>query len=134
MNRNNEKDAPSESPAQELARFLDFVDRIAKEYRFAWDDVGREDKRLQDLLHALELAKGGKEVNQAMKRLRESRKERRKNKDTTKRLELVAQFFEIQQNRSILNQMRQLLGNQRKREESLEGERFYRPRVPEDAS
>ena len=38
-------------------------------------------------------------------------------------------FFEEQKNRDTLNRMRQLLGQQRKEEEYLDGERVYKPRV-----
>ena len=62
-------------------------------------------------------------------KLRESRRIRRENKDEAKLYEQVVRFFEDQANRRTLNQMKQLLGRQRREEEYLFGEREYKPRV-----
>ena len=45
------------------------------------------------------------------------------------RYELIVKFFEDQNNRRTLNQLKQLLGQQRKEEEYLSRERTYKPRV-----
>lgn len=60
-----------------------------------------------------------------------SRRERRRKKDEAMRLELIVQFFEEPQNRKVLNNLRQLLGRQRKQEAFLNGKREYKPRVKE---
>ena len=60
-------------------------------------------RRLQDLVHAMEFA--------------------------VDKSERIVKFFEEQKNRDTLNRMRQLLGQQRKEEEYLDGERVYKPRV-----
>lgn len=60
-----------------------------------------------------------------------SRRERRRKKDEVMRLELIVQFFEEPQNRKVLNNLRQLLGRQRKQEAFLNGKREYKPRVKE---
>ena len=60
-----------------------------------------------------------------------SRRERRRKKDEAMRLELIVQFFEEPQNRKVLNNLRQLLGRQRKQEAFLNGKRDYKPRVKE---
>lgn len=117
--------------SEALQEFLNFVDACRNQYQAAYDAVGLEDRRLQDLLHALEFAEGEKEKRKASTKLRQSRKERRKAKDELKRLEAIVEFFNETSHRSTLNKMRQLLGKQRKTEEYLNGERVYKPRVEE---
>ena len=62
---------------------------------------------------------------------KQSRRNRRRQKDEMMRLELVVQFFDDPTPKSTVNKMRQLLGKQRKQEEFLDGERHYNPRVRE---
>ena len=90
------------SPAQQLETFLKFIDLCASRYNFAYGNVALEDKRLQDLLHEIEFAPGKAERNRAATKLHHSR---------------------------TLNQLKQLLGQQRKEEEYLSRERTYKPRV-----
>lgn len=117
------------SPAKELEQFLGFIDSCTKEYRYASEQVGEEDKCLQDLLHEMEFAVDKAERNRVATKLQQSRRHRRENKDIVKRNERVVRFFEEQNNRATLNKLRQLLGQQRKEEEYLDGERTYKPRV-----
>ena len=91
------------SPAKELENFLNFIDQCVQEYKAAYENVNEEDRRLQDLVHAMEFA--------------------------VDKSERIVKFFEDQKNRDTLNRMRQLLGQQRKEEEYLDGERVYKPRV-----
>lgn len=117
------------SPAEELAEFLNYIDAVVHEYRYAYDIVNEEDRRLQDLLHEMEFAEDRTERNRVAARLQRSRRLRRKNKDIVKLNERLVKFFEDQKNRETLNRMRQLLGQQRKEEEFLESKRIYKPRV-----
>lgn len=117
------------SPAEHLEAFLNFVDQCASEYNYAYGKVGEEDKRLQDLLHEMEFATNKAERNRVATKLQQSRKRRRENKDICQRCEHIVKFFEDQNNRKMLNQMRQLLGRQRKTEEYLQSDRTYKPRV-----
>lgn len=116
-------------PSEELQSFLNFVARSQDEYQSAYQSVNKEDRRLQDLLHMIELSQGAKERNSAAKRLKESRNERRRNKDITLMNEEIVKFFEDPQNKKALNQLTQLLGRQRKQEKMLTGEHTYYPRV-----
>ena len=116
------------TPAEALEDFLNYYDSSVLEYRYACDMVSEEDKRLQDLLHAMEFAKDRSERNKVATRLQQSRKSRRNNKDLVKMNEKLVKFFEDQKNRDTLNRLRQLLGQQRKEEEYLLGERTYKPR------
>lgn len=117
------------TPAEALEDFLNYYDSSVLEYRYACDMVSEEDKRLQDLLHAMEFAKDRSERNKVATRLQQSRKSRRNNKDLVKMNEKLVKFFGDQKNRDTLNRLRQLLGQQRKEEEYLLGERTYKPRV-----
>lgn len=117
------------SPATELEAFLNFIDVCKSEYRYAYDVVGEEDHRLQDLLHEMEFAKDKAERNRVATKLQASRRLRRESKDIVKLNEEIVKFFDDKKNREILNCMRQLLGRQRKAEEYLNGERIYKPRA-----
>lgn len=116
-------------PSEQLETFLDFIDQCASRYNLAYSNMDREDKRLQDLLHEIELAPDKAERNRAATRLQQSRKTRRENKDAVKLYEQIVQFFGEQSNRKVLDKMRQLLGRQRKEEEYLYSERTYKARV-----
>ena len=96
---------------------------------YACDKVVEEDKRLQDFLHEMEFAKDRNERNRIATSLQQSRRTRRINKDMAKMNEKLVKFFEDQKNRDTLNRLRQLLGQQRKEEEYLLGERTYKPRA-----
>lgn len=111
--------------------FLDYIDWCRDAYQLAHDAVGKEDKRLQDLLHELEFAEDKAERNRVATKFQRSRRERRRKKDEVMRIELIVQFFEEPQNRKVLNNLRQLLGRQRKQEAFLNGKREYKPRVKE---
>ena len=120
------------TPAQQLEEFLNFVDQCYTDYRYAYEAVNEEDKRLQDLLHEMEFAPDKAERNRVATKLQNSRKERRRNKDIVKLNEQAVKFFDEKGHRvkwDTLNKMRQLLGRQRKEEEYLFGERVYRPRA-----
>lgn len=117
------------SPAEELEGFLNFVDTCIGAYKIAYDAVNEEDRRLQDLVHAIEFAPDKSERNRAATRMQQSRRLRRKNKDIVQMNERLVKFFEDQNNRATLNRMRQLLGQQRKEEDFLKGKRVYKPRV-----
>lgn len=117
------------NPSDQLAEFLNFIDGCYAAYRLSYDAVNEEDRRLQDLLHEMEFAADKAERNRVATKLQHSRRERRRNKDAVKPCEQIVRFFDDQQNRKTLNQLRQLLGRQRKEEDYLFGDREYKPRV-----
>lgn len=119
----------AKTPAESLSEFLNFVDQCSAEYKAAYEAVNEEDRQLQDLLHEMEFASDKAERNRVATKLQNSRRRRRKNKDTVKLNEQVVKFFEEKGSRDTLNRMRQLLGRQRKEEEYLFSERTYTPRV-----
>ena len=116
-------------PSEQLEAFLDFVDHCASRYNLAYSNVNTEDKRLQDLLHAIELAPDKAERNRAATRLQQRRKKRREDKDTVILYEEIVRFLGDERNHKTLERMQQLLGRQRKEEEYLYSERTYKPRV-----
>ena len=126
---NNTMKTIKRSPAEYLEEFLNFVDTCYREHQLAYDNVAKEDKRLQDLLHEMEFAKDTAEQNRVATKLQHSRKCRRQSKDDMKKYEKIVQFFDDSANRRALNQMRQLLGKQRKEEEYLTSKRIYKPRM-----
>ena len=70
------------NPSEALEEFLSYISGCEKTYRSAFEAVGKEDTRLQDLLHGLEFAPDDDAaILAAAKKLRESRKHRRENKD-----------------------------------------------------
>lgn len=116
-------------PSEQLAAFLDFLDQCMSRYDTAHSNMDQEDKRLQDLLHEIELAPDRKAQDRASTKLRRSRKTRRENKDTVILYEEIVRFLGDERNHKTLERMRQLLGRQRKEEEYLSNERTYKPRA-----
>ncbi len=123
MNKSNN------NPSDVLSDFLNYISDCKEEYQAAYEAVGKEDKRLQDLLHELEFAPDENNKRRAGTKLQQSRRERRRRKDEMMRLELIVNFFSEPAHKSTLNKMRQLLGRQRKQEDFLDGDRHYNPRV-----
>lgn len=56
-------------PSRHLEDFLNFLDRCAREYQYAYDNVSKEDRRLQDLLHEMEFAADKAERNRVATKL-----------------------------------------------------------------
>lgn len=118
-----------ELPSKGLEAFLSFAKECQDTYQIAYSCVGDEDKRLQDLLHAIEFTDNKYDMHNEALRLWESRRIRRKNKDISILYKEVAQYFQSAQGQKFLNELRQLLGRQRKQEEYLAGNREYRNRM-----
>lgn len=117
--------------SDELQEFINYIDLCRQEYEQAHEAVGKEDKRLQDLLHELEFAESRDARNKVATKFQRSRRERRRQKDEVMRRQLLVDFFAEPQNKKVLNNLRQLVGKQRKQEEYLDGKREYYPRVKE---
>ena len=118
------------NPSEALEEFLSYISGCEKTYRSAFEAVGKEDTRLQDLLHGLEFAPDDDAaILAAAKKLRESRKHRRENKDIVLMLEKTVKHYGAPRHRKELSNLRDLLEQQRKTEEYLQGERTYIPRA-----
>ena len=118
-----------ELPSKGLEAFLAFVKECQEAHQIAFSCVGDEDKRLQDLLHAIEFADDKYKLHSEVLRLQESRRERRRNKDMVELTENVNQYFGSLSGKKLLEELRQLLGRQRKAEQYVTGHREYRKRM-----
>lgn len=118
-------------PSDKLQSVLDYIEDVKERYEAASEAMKLEDKRLQDLLHELEFAEDKAERNKVATKFQRSRRERRKQKDITQELELLVEFFGSANHKNTINKIRPLLEKQKKREEYLDGERYYKKRVEE---
>lgn len=114
-------------PSEVLTGFLEYINGYREQYQAAHEAVKTEERRLQDLLHELELAEGENAKRRAATKLRNS--QRRKKKDEAMHLELIVNFFAEPAHKNSMNKMKQLVKRQMKQEEFLDGERHYNPRV-----
>lgn len=117
--------------SEEIKKFLDFIDECRRLHAIAVDGMKKEEKKLQDFLHAIEFETNSKERSKICTKLHQSRLERRRNKDIVEELEEIVKFFQEPQHKKTLDQMTQLLGKVRKIEK-YHAERTYYPRVKEE--
>jgi hypothetical protein len=113
---------------EEVKYFLEFLKECRSTYEESFEAVGIEDKRSQDLLHAIEFSHSEEELTQLGIKLKESRIVRRCNKDRVEMLEPIINFMDDQRNKKTLDLLPQLLGTLRKIEEK-HNNRSYHPRV-----
>lgn len=121
----------TELPSKQLESFIKFAEDCQENYSIFYSCVGDEDKRLQDLLHALEFTDNKYDMHNEALKLWMSRRERRVKKDAALLNREIAEYFQERNGKKFLNELRQLLGRQRKAEQYLEGHREYRKRMPE---
>ena len=117
--------------SEQIKSFLDFVDECRELNSMAYSGVGEEDRRHQDLIHAIEVEDDPDEIARIGMRLHQSRVERRVYKDLFEVTDPVVQFSKDPQNKRALDSARQLLGKVRKAESRQEN-RFYVPRIKEN--
>lgn len=126
----SEKEKP-EKISDTIEKFLEFLEECEIGYRNAYEEVGIEDKRCQDLLHMIEFSKSVRERNKHAARLSESRQYRRQMKNMAEVLEPVSDFVTDERNRRSINLLKELLGSVRKVESHQENATYY-PRVEGD--
>lgn len=115
--------------SERLKDFLDFFESVRTTYDFNMESMKNEDHLTQDLLHRLELeSMSGRERSKVATQLVLNRQARRKYKDVTEELAPIVDFFEDPKNRSVLNNMKHLLGQVRKMEGAHQ-RRSYTPKV-----
>lgn len=119
------------APSEEVKNFHDFLHECRRIYDDSYANVGIEDKRGQDILHAIEFEDSPASWETLYKKLRESRMVRRRNKDLVEVLYPVIEFIEDPRNKKTLDLIPRLLGEIRKVEDKQK-KRSYHPRV-EDA-
>ena len=119
-------------PSEVIENFLSYIEAVKSEYEENFAIVGEEDKRLQDLLHALEFAPNKQERNKIATQFQQSRKRRRKAKDKVLELEKIYEFQKDQANRPFLKKLKGTLQQQKGTEQYLEGQREYKKRVGDE--
>ena len=118
-----------ERPSEQLANFLNFVSTAQSHYNFCMDEMKKQEQLTQDYLHSFELDDLKRnERSKLATKLVINRKDRRYYKDRVEELEPIVQFFEEQQNKKVLDKLKQVLGATR-REEGYHKDRKYVPRV-----
>lgn len=119
-------------PSEVIENFLSYIEDVKAEYEENFAIVGEEDKRLQDLLHALEFAPNKQERNEIATQFQQSRKRRRKAKDKVLELEKIYEFQKDQANRPFLKKLKSTLTQQKGTEQYLAGQREYKKRVGDE--
>ena len=119
-------------PSEVLEQFLSYVDGVKTEYEENFAIVGEEDRRLQDLLHAMEFAPNKQERNKMATKLQQSRRRRRQAKDKVLELEKIYDFQKDQANRLFFKKLKAALAQQKGTEQYLNGQREYKKRVGDD--
>lgn len=116
-------------PSGILKMFLDFVENAKSDYNYNLEAMKNEERVTQDYLHKLELeGLNCRERSKIATQLVLNRQARRKYKDCVEELEPIIEFFEEPQNRRLINNMSQLLGQVRK-VENYHKNRFYVPKA-----
>lgn len=116
--------------SEKIKEFLDFVDDCRTLNEMARNGISEEEKRQQDLLHAIEFESNGRKRSPIDTKLHKCRLSRRRYKDIFEETDDIVQFFKDPSNKRTLEQLRQLLGKVRKVERYHEN-RTYIPRVKE---
>ena len=117
--------------SEQIKSFLDFIDECRELNSMAYSGVGEEDKRHQDLTHAIEFERDPEKIDRIGRRIHQNRIERRVYKDIYEITSPVVEFARDPQNKKTLDSARQLLGKVRK-VESRQENRFYVPRIKEN--
>ena len=116
-------------PSENISEFLNFVSEAQSHYKFCLEEEANQEKLTQDYLHSLELDDlKCKERSKIATQLAINRKDRRYYKDRVEELEPIVKFFEEQQNKKVLDKLREVLGQTRK-QENYHKNRFYVPKV-----
>ena len=111
-----------------IKRFLDFISSSETTYKCEQETIDTENKRTQDLLHAIEFEPHAEARSKTATKLKLSRKTRRISKDIVEELEPIIDFLNVPQNRKVINQLSQVLGQVRKAEKYHTNRRYF-PRV-----
>ena len=116
--------------SEQIKSFLDFIDECRELNSMAYDGVGEEDKRHQDLMHEIEFEDDPDKIAEIGMRVNQNRVQRRVYKDIYAVTAPVDKFAREPQNKKTLNLARQLLGEVRNVERHQEN-RTYVPRIKE---
>ncbi|MCC8160229.1 MAG: hypothetical protein LIO53_02750 [Oscillospiraceae bacterium] len=115
--------------SETISDFTKFLTDAKYSYAYMKEEMIKQDKITQDILHSLELEElKYKDRARLATRLADSRKQRRIFKDAVEELEPIMNFLE--ENKKLLNSLGALLGAVRK-EEKYHSTRKYYPRIIE---
>ena len=129
MNKRGNQMQNNKLPSEYLTEFLKFVDEIQSHYTFCKTEMNTQDKLTQDYLHSLELDNlKCKERSKIATQLAINRKDRRYYKDRIEEFEPIVKFFEENQNKRVLDKLKQVLGECRKAERYHQN-RTYIPKI-----
>lgn len=110
-----------------IESFLNYLTKVDSDYANAFVNVNQRDKETQDILHEIELEDVlFEERAKLATKLRNVRKERRRNKDIVEETEALINW--MKENKSAINKLREVLGTTRK-QEKYHSNRTYKKRV-----
>lgn len=110
-----------------IESFLNYLTKVDSDYANAFVNVNQRDKETQDILHEIELEDVlFEERAKLATKLRNVRKERRRNKDIVEETEALVNW--MKENKSAINKLREVLGTTRK-QEKYHSNRTYKKRV-----
>ena len=117
------------NPSEYISEFLDFISNIQSSYNDCLEEMKKQEKLTQDYLHSLELDNlKCAERSKLATKLVVCRKDRRYFKDRVEEFEPIVKFFEDQQNKKMLDKLKEVLGQVRK-QENYHKYRTYIPKV-----
>ena len=117
--------------SRKVKEFLDFLKSAELEYKLAVDEMSKEEKRTQDILHEIEFGDSKAERNKSATKLKQNRLARRKAKDIVEELRPVIEWYADRNNKRSMDLLQNTLGKVRKAEE-YHSNRTYYPRVKDD--
>ena len=101
-----------------ITEFLNFLSGVESSYQFSVDEMQTQEKLTQDYLHSLELDNlDYKERSKIATKLATNRKDRRYYKDKVEEYQPIIEFLNNPQNKKVINELKNVLGQVRKQEE-----------------
>lgn len=112
-----------------ITEFLNFISNVQSSYNCCLEEMKKQEQLTQDYLHMIELEDlKYEERNKVATKLVTNRKDRRYFKDRVEEYEPIVKFLSNQKNKSVFNDLQQVLGTVRK-VEGYHKDRFYVPKV-----
>ena len=117
--------------SEDISNFLSFTRALTAEFESTKSEIQRKEDETQDILHQFEFGLA-RDRSKFATRLAKIRRERRELKDFIDVNESVASYLKDPEFVKVYRRLEQLLGEVRKQEKYVEGQRTYRPRVYKD--
>ena len=116
-------------PSEVVQSFLDWLSQMKDEQAEACEVVVKEDAKVQDFLHEIELEPSSKKRSPIDTRFHNSRVKRRAAKDKAQCLKPIKDFVADATNRGFIKRLKKLQGDLKAEEDFVSSERVYKPRV-----